>query len=88
MISCISVRWVPRGMLKTKGDRSDGYRGKLISQSNMDEVRSYLSCAVPGLGWQCQKTSGKKQQNVFCQNNGVRIDWPVRSSDMSTIEHV
>ena len=40
---------------------------------------------VPGLGWQCHNTFRQNHQNFFHQNNVVRIDWPVRSSDRSTV---
>ena len=43
-------------------------------------------CTKPRM--QSQNTPCQNQQNFFHHNNAVRIDWPVPSSDMSTIEHV
>ena len=69
--------------------------GNLISQSYMDEVLGILPCVS------CARTSANPRPRMttpehispesaifFHQNNAVRIDWPVRSSAMSTIEHV
>ena len=37
---------------------------------------------------QSQNTPRQNQQNFVHQNYAVRIDWPVPSSDLCTIEHV
>ena len=83
-------------MLKTEGDISGGYREKL-DQPIVHGWGVEACCPafplpepvqVPGLWWQRKNTSRQSQQNFFHQNKVVRIDWPVRSSDMSTIENV
>ena len=83
----------PKEMLSTEGDISGGYRGKL-DQPIVHGWGVEACCPaspvpepvqVPGLGWQCHNTSRQNQQNFFHQNNVVGIDWPVRSSDLSTI---
>ena len=49
-------------------------------------ISSARTCTKPRM--QSQNTPRKNQQHFFHQNNTVHADWPVHSSDMSTIEHV
>ena len=94
--SCINVHRVSREMLKTEGDRSGGYSGKLdepiVHGWGVDACCPAFPLPEPvqvtSLGWHRQNISRQNQQNFFHQNNAVRIDWPVPSSDISTIEHV
>ena len=82
-------------MLKIEGDRSGGYSGKLDEpivhwwgvQACCLALPEPEPVQVPGLGWQIQNTSRQNQQDFFHQNKAVRIDWPVDSSDMPTIDH-
>ena len=94
--SCTNVRHVTWEMLKTEGDKSGGYRGKL--DQPIEHGWGVEVCCpafpvpepvqAPGLGWQHQKTSCQNQQILCYQNNVVHIIWSVYSSDMSTIKHV
>ena len=59
----------------------------MISQSYMDEVVLPFLCKNK-CKHQAQSTSRQNQQKIFQPNNVVRIDWPVLSSDMFTIEQV
>ena len=66
--------------------------GHLNSQLNIDEVLRYIVLQIECQN-QCQyKTWFNNDRThltrIFRQNNAVCIDWPVRSSDVSTIEHV
>ena len=89
--SCIDVSLVPRGILKTEGDRSGGYRGNLDQSIVHGRV---VDACCPAIC--CVRTSASTGQaketscriSKLYQNNDVCIDWPMCSTDISTVEHV
>ena len=93
--SCIDVSQVHREILKTEATDLVAIVGILISQSYMLLMPVVvLSCISlcqnqcqywSGQGGQCRNTS--RRISKLYQNNDVCIDWSLRSSDMSTVEH-
>ena len=66
-------------MLITEGGRSGGYSGN---------EACCPAFPVPELGRMTTPEHTSPESAKFHQSYVVRIDWPVGSSDMSTIEHV
>ena len=89
--SCIDVSLVPRGILKTEGDRSGGYRGNLdqsIVHGRVVDACCPAICCARTIASTGQAKDTSRRISKLYQNNDVCIDWPLRSSDMSTVEHV
>ena len=89
--SCIDVSLVPRGILKSEGDRSGGYRGNLdqpIVHGRVDDACCPAICCARTIASTGQAKDTFRRISKLYQSNNVCIDWTLRSSDMSTVEHV
>ena len=86
----LTLAWFLGGF-KNRGRKSGGYRGNLdqsiVHGRVVDACCPAIFCARTSASTGQVKDTSSRISKLY-QNNDVCIDWPLRSSDMSTVEHV